>query len=62
MAFSTNTLLVEKAITSANYPIHLVMLDMSKVSDIINESTLMQKLAEVLDPNELHIIKILTNS
>ena len=62
MAFSTNTLLVEKTITSANYPIHLVMLDMSKVSDTINESTLMQKLAEVLDPNELHIIKILTNS
>ena len=57
-----DTLLVEKAITSANYPIHLMMLDMSKVFDIINQSTLMQKLAEVLDPDELRIINILTNT
>ena len=33
--------LVEKAITSANYPIHLLILDMSKAFDTVNRSTLM---------------------
>ena len=54
--------LVEKAITSANYPIHLLMLDMSKAFDTVNRSTLMQELAKVLDPNEVHIINVLTKT
>ena len=53
--------LVEKAITSANYPIHLLTLNMSKAFYTVNRSTLMHELAKVLDPNELHIINILTN-
>ena len=58
----TAKVLVEKAITSANYPIHLLMLDMSKVFDTVNRSTLMQELEKVLDPDELHIINVLTNT
>ena len=53
---------MEKAITSANYPIHLLMLDMSKAFDTVNGSTLIQELAKVLDPDELHIINVLTNT
>ena len=54
--------LVEKAITSANYPIHLLMLDMSKAFDTVNQSKLMQELAKVLNPDELHIKNVLTNT
>ena len=54
--------LVEKAITSANYPIHLLMLDMSKGFDTINRSTQWQELANVLDPDQLHFINVLTNT
>ena len=54
--------LVEKTITSANYPIHLLMLNMLKAFDTVNRSTLMQELANVLDPDELHIINLLTNT
>ena len=53
---------VEKAVTSANYPIYLLILDMSKAFDTVNRSTLMQELAKVLDPDELHIINVLTNT
>ena len=59
--FAANVL-VEKAITSANYPIHLLMLDMSKAFDTVNSSTLMQELVKVLDPDEIHIINVLTNA
>ena len=54
--------LVEKVITSANYPIHLLILDMSKAFNTLNRSTLMQELGKVLDPDELHIINVLTNT
>ena len=54
--------LVEKAITSANYPIHLLMLDMLKALDTINRLMLMQELVKVLDPDKLHIINVLTNA
>ena len=35
---------------------------MSKAFDTVNRSTLMQELAKVLDPDELHIINVLTNT
>ena len=54
--------LVEKTITSANYPIHLLIPDVSKAFNTVNRSTQMQELAKVLDPNELHIINVLTNT
>ena len=59
--FATKVL-VGKAITSANYPIHLLMLDMSKAFDTVNRSTLMQELTKVLDPDELHLINVITNT
>ena len=37
--------LMEKTITSSNYSIRLLMLDMSKAFDTVNRSTLMQELA-----------------
>ena len=54
--------LVEKTITSANYPIHLLMLDMLKALDTINRLMSMQELVKVLDPDKLHIINVLTNA
>ena len=54
--------LVEKAITSANYAIHMLMFDMSKAFTTVNRSMLMQELAKVLDPDELHIINVLTDT
>ena len=54
--------LVEKAITSANYPIHLLMLDMLKALGTINRVMLMQELVKVLDPDKLYIINVLTNA
>ena len=59
--FATKVL-VGKAITLANYPIHLLMLDMSKAFDTVNRSTLMQELTKVLDPDELHLINVITNT
>ena len=35
---------------------------MSKAFDTVNRSTLMQELAKVLDPDELRIINVLTNT
>ena len=54
--------LVEKAITSANYPVYLLMLEMLKAFGNVNQSMLMQELAKVLNPDELHIINVLTNT
>ena len=49
----------EKAITSSNYKIHLLMLDMSKTFDTMWRETLMKDLRSVLDKNELHLMYIL---
>ena len=38
------------------------MLDISKAFDTVNQSTLMQELAKILDPDELRIINLLTNT
>ena len=54
--------LMEKTIKSVNYPIHLLMLDVSKVFDTADRSTLMQGLEKVLDSNELHMINVPTNT
>ena len=58
----TAKVLVKKAITSANYPIHLLILDMSKGFDTVNRSMLWQELANVMDPDELHFINVLTST
>ena len=55
-------ILAEMATTTANYTFHLLMLDMSKAFDTVNRKTLFEILSEILDPDELHIMKILTEN
>ena len=47
----------EKAITSNNYTIHILMMDMSKAFDTVKRNTLMSDLENILQKDELHIIK-----
>ena len=56
MAFK---LLAEKAVTSADYECFILMKDMSRAFDTVNRKTLMDDLQAVLDPDELHIAKLL---
>ena len=51
--------LAEKSITATNYPIHLLMLDMSKAFDTVNRNLLITELSKTLDPDEIHMISIL---
>ena len=55
----TLKILVEKAITSENYDIFILMLDMSKAFDTVNRSKLMQILQNILTPGELHMMYLL---
>ncbi len=52
-------LLAEKAITSSNYHIYLLLLDMSKAFDNVNRKLLLQDLQQVIDRDELHLLQIL---
>ena len=51
--------LAEKAITSSNYEIHILMLDMSKAFDTVKRATLIKDLKEILDDDEIHMMYIL---
>ena len=55
----TFKVLAEKAITSENYKIILLLLDMSKAFDAVRRSELFNILEEVLEKGELHMMKIL---
>ena len=55
----TVKLLTEMAMTHSNYTIHLLMLDMSKDFDTVNRKTILAILSEILDQDELHILKLL---
>ena len=52
-------LLCEKAISSSDYKIYLLLLDMSKAFDTINRNQLLHDLSKILDPDELHLMAIL---
>ena len=54
-------ILAEKAITSENYNIFLLMLDMSKAFDTVSRSKLMSILESILADCELHMMHILIN-
>ena len=58
--FSTN-MVIERTISSKNEKIYLILLDMSKAFDSINRALLINDLQSVIDPDELHLIKILLN-
>ena len=54
-------LLIEKAITSSDYNVYLLLLDMSKAFDTVNRKTLLENLQLVIEPDETHLLGILTN-
>ena len=55
-------ILVEEAITSQCYTVHLVILDMSKAFDSVDTAILWKDLKTILDPDELPLIKIILNT
>ena len=55
----TFKVLCEKAITSKNFVINLLMLDMSKAFDTIQRGTLIEDLRQVLNNSELFLIALL---
>lgn len=52
-------ILAEKAITSCDYQTCILMMDMSKAFDTVRRSQIIEDLKQVLEPDELHLIKIL---
>ena len=58
LVFTFKTL-AEKAITSCRYQTNLLLLDLSKAFDTIEKSTLIEDLNEILENDELHLIKML---
>lgn len=56
MAFK---LLAEKAITSADFELYILMKDMSRAFDTVNRKLLMEDLREILEDDELHVCKLL---
>ena len=54
-------LLAEKAISSSDYKIYILLLDMSKAFDTVNRNQLFETLDEILLPDEIHLLHILTN-
>ena len=53
MRVFTIKILTEKAITSENYDIFLLFLDMSKAFDKVNHSKLIEILKNIVTPSEL---------
>ena len=54
-------LLIEKSITSTDYDLYILLIDMSKAFDTVNRKLLLQELEKVLQPDEVHLLSILTN-
>ena len=52
--FFSMKLVAEKAITSSDYKMYILLLDMSKAFDIVNRNQLFETLEEILLPDELH--------
>lgn len=57
-AFATK-LLAERATTSKNETIYILLMDMSKAFDNIDRRKLIEDLSQVLEKDELHLIKIM---
>ena len=55
----TFKILAEKATITSNMKVNIMLLDMTKAFDSVNRETLMNDLRTFLEPDELHIIKIL---
>ena len=55
-------MLAEKAIISSSYKVYILLLDMSKAFDSVNRKILFEKLEMILEPDELHLLSILTKT
>ena len=55
-------LLAEKAIISSDFKIYILLLDMSKAFDTVDRNKLFNNLEDILLPEELHLLGILTNN
>ena len=55
----TCKILAEKAITSSNYEITLLLLDMSKAFDTVKKAKLLRMLKDILNEDETHMMKLL---
>ena len=56
--FATKVL-AEKAITSKNHPIFIIMLDMSKTFDTVNRNILLTDPDKVINTDEIHLISMM---
>ena len=52
-------ILCEKASQSTDFCIYLLLLDMSKAFDSVNREQLVEDLKDILEPDEVHIIKLM---
>ena len=57
----TMKILAEKSITSEDFPIYLLMLDMSKAFDSIDRNTLLKHLSTFLEKSEIYLMHLLIN-
>ena len=55
----TLKILAEKAKTTLNYEMNIMLLDMSKAFDSVERDVLLQDLDEILGKDETHVMKIL---
>ena len=53
-------LLAEKAINASDYKVFLSLFDMSKAFDTVNRRKLFTHLERILDPDELHLLSVIT--
>ena len=54
-------ILAEKAITSVDYTIHVLLLDMSKAFDTVDRKMLIDDLSKVINEDELHMLNVMIN-
>ena len=54
--------LIEKAITSENYDLIIMMIDVSKAFDTANQNTLLEKLETILDESEMRMVYLLIHN
>ena len=54
-------ILAEKAILGSDYKLHLLLLDMSKAFDTVDQKMLFEELEEILDNDEIHLLSKITN-
>ena len=52
-------LLSEKAVTSVNETIYILVLNVSKAFDTVNRKVLLQDLDDILDNDKLHMLKVI---